>query len=351
MHDDNQRQLLLFGAAGAGCMAVLLVVGLIFALLLLPFIAALALVHAFSPRDPPPQYPVPRQLAAYYGQVADGYAVFWEDLAAWDGAQYHFNLPIPSEEQIFAQLFNAALQQRRQDCSRKPPDQRKENPLCNPPHLTPEEIAALRREAHRRWVRNLLDHIEQHARNLQDQGAIRDDDHEDRAVDWAALVGSDLADTASSLALGYTTEEAMEDSPDLLHPANTSDADFVPEGTFAWPVQSQIVTHFGYRYLGSPPRWRLHPGVDLTVPIGTQVCASRGGRVLKAAADPTYGSLVVVDHGDGYTTWYAHLGPLHVSEGAFVGQGQVLADPSGDKPVHFEVRFQDLPRNPLLFLP
>lgn len=337
---------------GCGCLAVFVGLAFLVALFLAPLFAALALVQVISPGEPP-EMPVPPQLRAFYGQVADGYNVFWQHLAAWDGAVYRFRLPMPTEQQIYAGFYSAAREQRRKECERMPPEEREKDPLCNPPHLSPEEIEQLRRAAHRHWVRLLLDHIEGHARQLQAEDSTRDDQHGDRpGVDWAALVGNELEERAATLALGYTTAEALEDEPDLLFPGNPADADFIPEGTFLWPVQGEVRTHFGYRYLGSPPRWRLHPGMDIRVTARTPVRAARAGRVVRAGPDAQYGNLVVIDHG-GYTTWYGLNGTLHVAAGDQVAQGQAFAV-FGDAPtsaLHFEVRFQDEPHNPLLFLP
>lgn len=119
---------------------------------------------------------------------------------------------------------------------------------------------------------------------------------------------------------------------------------------FRWPVTGPITSYFGYRW-GS-----FHNGIDIGAPHGTPIAASRGGRVLFAGWRGNYGNLVIVDHRDGKTTWYAHLSRFAVSSGAWVERGQILGyvgttGRSTGPHLHFEIREHDRPRNPLDFLP
>ncbi len=117
-----------------------------------------------------------------------------------------------------------------------------------------------------------------------------------------------------------------------------------------WPVSGRITSYFG-------PRWgSFHTGIDISAPTGTQIAASRGGRVVFAGWRGSYGNLVIVDHRDGKTTWYAHLSRFAVGTGAWVERGQTLGfvgstGRSTGPHLHLEVRVNDQPRNPLDFLP
>lgn len=125
---------------------------------------------------------------------------------------------------------------------------------------------------------------------------------------------------------------------------------------FAWPVRGPISSPYGPRI---HPIYRVssfHAGIDLAVPEGTRICAAASGRVVTAGWEGGYGFLVVLDHGEGYTTYYAHLSQLHVSVGQFVEIGQTIAlsgntGLSTGPHLHFEIRRDGVPVDPLLYLP
>jgi lipoprotein NlpD len=119
---------------------------------------------------------------------------------------------------------------------------------------------------------------------------------------------------------------------------------------FEWPVRGQITSKFGWR------RSRMHEGVDISARSGTPVRAAEAGRVIYASRLGGYGKVVVVRHDKRYETVYAHNRRFRVKKGARVRKGQVLAEvgQTGNARgphLHFEVRRNDDPRDPLLFLP
>ena len=89
---------------------------------------------------------------------------------------------------------------------------------------------------------------------------------------------------------------------------------------------------------------RFHTGVDFPAGYGVPVVAARSGRVVSAGYDASgYGNLVVISHGAGVTTWYAHLNRIRTGSGAYVGQGARIGDVgatgfSTGPHLHFEVR-------------
>lgn len=120
---------------------------------------------------------------------------------------------------------------------------------------------------------------------------------------------------------------------------------------FIWPVSGSITGQFGESRPG-----HMHTGIDIAVPTGTPVAASKAGRVAIASYYGGYGNLVVIDHGGGVTTWYGHNSQLTVSVGQQVGQGQLIAKAgstghSTGPHVHFEVRVNGNPQNPRNYLP
>lgn len=134
----------------------------------------------------------------------------------------------------------------------------------------------------------------------------------------------------------------------------------VATGEFDNPAPGYSVTSgFGYRTHPVHGDRRLHAGVDLGTPTGTVVQAADGGEVTFADVSGSlttgYGRLVIVDHGNGYETYYAHLQGFFVQAGDIIAQGDPIgrADSSGYSTgphLHFEVRQNGQPQNPIDYL-
>ncbi len=128
-----------------------------------------------------------------------------------------------------------------------------------------------------------------------------------------------------------------------------------PGEKFLWPVAGYLKSGFGYRVHPIFGYRRFHSGVDLVAPSGTLVKAADGGDVIQAGYDGGYGYSVVIYHGGGFATWYAHLSRILVSVGQRVERGQVvgLVGATGwatGPHLHFEVRINGVAQNPLGFL-
>jgi murein DD-endopeptidase MepM/ murein hydrolase activator NlpD len=122
-----------------------------------------------------------------------------------------------------------------------------------------------------------------------------------------------------------------------------------PASGLIWPVNGPLTSPFGYRW------GRLHEGVDIGVGFGTPIHAAAGGTVIHAGWLGGYGNLVVVDHGNGLSTAYAHQQRIYVSPGQGVAQGDVLGEVgstghSFGPHLHFEVRVNGNPVDPLGYL-
>lgn len=107
---------------------------------------------------------------------------------------------------------------------------------------------------------------------------------------------------------------------------------------------------------GFGPRWDgFHAAIDMAAPTGTKIYAADGGVVTFAGRRGTYGYLIIVDHGGLMETYYAHCSKMLVSEGDKVYQGQNIAlvgntGRSTGPHLHFEVRYNGEPQNPLDYL-
>ena len=126
-------------------------------------------------------------------------------------------------------------------------------------------------------------------------------------------------------------------------------------GIFVFPVNGRITSGFGYRRHPILGTSRLHAGVDFGAPTGTTIYAADAGRVIFAGWYGGYGNTVIVDHGGGISTLYAHCSRLFVSSGQSVGQGRAIAAVgstglSTGPHLHFEVRQNGNPVNPMAYL-
>lgn len=123
----------------------------------------------------------------------------------------------------------------------------------------------------------------------------------------------------------------------------------VSSSGLAWPVSGPITSGFG-------PRWgRMHEGIDISGASGTPIAAAAGGTVIVAGWNGGYGNLVVIDHGGGLSTAYAHLSSIAVGVGQSVGQGTVVGGmgTTGNSTgvhLHFEVRVNGAAVNPIGYL-
>ncbi|HEX2468401.1 MAG TPA: peptidoglycan DD-metalloendopeptidase family protein [Solirubrobacterales bacterium] len=117
---------------------------------------------------------------------------------------------------------------------------------------------------------------------------------------------------------------------------------------FIWPVNGPVVSPFGMRW------GRLHAGIDIAVPSGTPIRASKSGTIALAAPYGGYGNYTCIDHGSGISSCYAHQSSFAVTSGS-VSQGQVIGYVGctghcfGDH-LHFEIRVNGAPTDPLGYL-
>lgn len=125
-----------------------------------------------------------------------------------------------------------------------------------------------------------------------------------------------------------------------------------PTGSFSWPCTGILTSRFGYRsLLGST----YHSGIDIGNSYGTSIYASDGGTVTYSGWMSGYGYLIIIDHGNGYQTYYGHNSSLVASLGQKVHKGQLIArmgstGRSTGNHCHFGVKFNGTFVNPLNYL-
>jgi murein DD-endopeptidase MepM/ murein hydrolase activator NlpD len=118
---------------------------------------------------------------------------------------------------------------------------------------------------------------------------------------------------------------------------------------FIWPVNGPVTSGYGMRW------GRLHEGIDIAAASGTPIWAGAAGTVIYAGWLGGYGNLVVVDHGNGLATAYAHASAILVSLGQSIAQGETISlvgstGNSSGPHLHFEVRVNGVAVDPLLYL-
>jgi murein DD-endopeptidase MepM/ murein hydrolase activator NlpD len=170
-----------------------------------------------------------------------------------------------------------------------------------------------------------------------------------------ALVSEPTAQALEQLAWLEGQTAAMNDSVTLLSTLVESGA--VDGGTppWDWPITGPVSSEFGGRSSPYGRSWEFHPGLDIRALSGTPVSAAGSGTIVYAGRMRGYGNMVVVDHGVGLKTVYAHLSAIYAELGRRVETGQVLGavgqtGRATGPHLHYEVRVGTAPVDPMCYL-
>ncbi|MDQ3981907.1 MAG: peptidoglycan DD-metalloendopeptidase family protein, partial [Actinomycetota bacterium] len=172
-----------------------------------------------------------------------------------------------------------------------------------------------------------------------------------------AKLADRLAELHAELGELHSHEGELEDAADRMTArilanaaGNAAKALGTSSSGYIWPLGGAITSYYG-------PRWGgMHTGLDIDGSSGQPIVASKGGTVILSSYYSGYGNAVIIDHGGGYSTLYAHMSSFAVSSGQSVSQGQVVGyvgctgSCTGDH-LHFEVRVNGSPVDPLPYLP
>lgn len=126
-------------------------------------------------------------------------------------------------------------------------------------------------------------------------------------------------------------------------------------GRLSWPINGSVSSGFGYRIHPISGVSKLHTGLDISAGSGTPIAAAGSGTVIWADWYGGYGKTVIIDHGGGLTTLYAHQSSLNVSAGSSVSAGSTIGyvgstGYSTGPHLHFETREYGTPVNPMNYL-
>ena len=149
---------------------------------------------------------------------------------------------------------------------------------------------------------------------------------------------------AAARAAAQSSGTSVPDVPDVVSRGRSASG-------FAWPLHGAVTSGYGWRW------GRMHNGIDIDGTTGDPIRASKAGTVFFAGYDDNgYGNHVVINHGGGFSTVYAHATTVAVNGGQSVSQGQLIATVgctgscTGDH-LHFEIRINGSPRDPMQYLP
>ncbi|MEM1241561.1 MAG: peptidoglycan DD-metalloendopeptidase family protein [Cyanobacteria bacterium P01_H01_bin.26] len=191
---------------------------------------------------------------------------------------------------------------------------------------------------------------------LQQQLLARRDQFEAQAGQQTQLI-SRLKDNRSALEAAQA--QLVRDSESLANLIRqrvaAASGIILGTGQMSFPSGGRITSGFGSRVHPVLGYRRFHAGVDFGAPHGTRITAADSGKVIFSGWYGGYGNSVIVDHGGGLTTLYAHASRLTVSEGQSVVKGQAIAAVgstglSTGPHLHFEVRRNGNPVDPMGFL-
>lgn len=180
----------------------------------------------------------------------------------------------------------------------------------------------------------------------------------------AAVVVAELADLAAKLDKIDASIAEFSDELDGLEQEQTRVEQLIQEeaskegtapGVLVRPVPGVITSSFGMRVHPILGYTRMHTGIDMRATYGQQIKAAGSGRVILAGLYGGYGNTVIIDHGGGMTTLYAHQSQLNVSYGQEVAAADIIgyigtSGLSSGPHLHFEVRISGHPVNPTSFL-
>jgi murein DD-endopeptidase MepM/ murein hydrolase activator NlpD len=176
------------------------------------------------------------------------------------------------------------------------------------------------------------------AARSEKQGLLADTQHDrhEAQEDLAAL-------QAASAALAAQINAAQSSTG-----GGGSSGSGVSASGLIWPVNGIVTSGYGWRW------GRMHEGIDISAPTGTAVRAAASGTVIYAGSMGGYGTIIVIDHGNGLATAYAHLSSIWIGGGS-VSQGQGIGavgctGSCTGSHLHFEVRVNGSAVDPMGYL-
>ena len=214
-----------------------------------------------------------------------------------------------------------------------------------------DQLIATREELER--VQGELESARAEEQAAKEQQEAKKAEQQAKVAEAQALVDQINADTAEvnrqldaeSAAASEIQAEIAQKQKQLEEERKQNNIVISSETGYLWPLPGyyRLSSQFGYRIHPITGVAHSHTGIDIPASGGTPILAAKSGQVVTSAYHYSYGNYVVIDHGNGNSTLYAHMSSRVVSEGQMVTQGQVIGyvgttGSSTGNHLHFEVR-------------
>ncbi len=157
-----------------------------------------------------------------------------------------------------------------------------------------------------------------------DKIADKEKEYNDKLEEEESIAASIQASIEASIQASI--EASIRDEISSRPPSGNGGPHVDPSG-IRWVVPtkySRISSKFGYRWHPITGEWKKHKGVDLAAPKGTPIYATRSGQVTASTWDDSLGNFVKINHGDGYSSLYAHMTHYVVAKGDYVKAGELI---------------------------
>jgi len=173
----------------------------------------------------------------------------------------------------------------------------------------------------------------------------------ERSFDQSSSRGDLLERTASNIKVLKSIVPERSDTLDLL----SVYADKAKAKPSIWPARGRISSGYGMRKIPYGSGYQFHTGIDIVGSRGSSIWATAGGEVAFSGYRGSMGNLLIIDHGHGYETYYAHLSGFAVKKGDVVERGETIGymGASGRTTgvhLHYEVHYEGSPVNPERYL-
>ena len=207
-----------------------------------------------------------------------------------------------------------------------------------------EEIIALRTQLETSRAEEQAARDQQAAKQAEQQAKVAE------AQELLDQINADVAEVnrqldAESEAAAEIQAEIAQKQKQLEEQRRQNNITIDSETSYLWPLPGyyRLSSLFGYRIHPITGEAHSHTGIDIPAPGNTPILACKSGQVVTSAYHYSYGNYVVIDHGNGNTTLYAHMSSRAVSEGDMVTQGQTIGyvgttGSSTGNHLHLEVR-------------
>jgi septal ring factor EnvC (AmiA/AmiB activator) len=227
-------------------------------------------------------------------------------------------------------------------------------------HYDTRSLNALREKGN--IFRKKSEELEQYERriDLYKQQAIKEKESlEKQKKERRSLLDSIRKDKTRQAALLKDLEKRSEELRKRIENwavGSAASGDFPKlKGRLIWPVHGKVLIPFGLQHDSRLDRKILNNGIDIRASFGSDILSVGSGKILYAGWFLGYGKLVIIDHGKGYSTIYAHVSDIFVREGQLVKGGDRIAavgdtDSIRGPELYFEIRYKGRPQDPVLWL-